>query len=325
MYLRFATIGTSNITDKFLQAAALCPDFKHSAIYSRTAEAAEDFAKKHPVDKLYTDLDALAADPEIDCVYIASPNALHYDQTLKMLRAGKHVLCEKSIASNAKEAREMFETAKAHQVILMEAMRSLPDPGFKFIKENLGRLGAIRHASFSFCQYSSRYDRYKEGQDFNIFSRAMSAGALMDIGVYCVEPLIALFDVPKSAICHAVQLRDGIDGHGMIMANYPDMTACLAYSKIANGVAKSEIQGEEGGMEIDAIACPHHITLKFRDGHTEHFDLEESSNNMHYETQRFIDCVKSQTFPEDEMHITQKSMTFMDTIRKQINVVFPAD
>ena len=89
-----------------------------------------------------------------------------------MMKAGKHILCEKSVASNMNEAEEMFRTAAENNVILLEAMRSVFDPGMDALKANLNKLGVIRRATVNYCQYSSRYDSFLQGQDHNIFRRS---------------------------------------------------------------------------------------------------------------------------------------------------------
>lgn len=179
----FATIGTSKITQKFLSAAKECEGFKLVAVYSRDIKKAEQFAGEQGAERFYDSLDMLAADKDVEAVYVASPNYMHYKHVMKLLKAGKHVFCEKAIASNHAEAEEMFRTAQERHLVLLEAVRPVFDPGMQAIKNNLYKLGAIRKANISYCQYSSRYDSFKEGQEHNIFSRECSAGALMDIGV----------------------------------------------------------------------------------------------------------------------------------------------
>ena len=188
----FATIGTSKITQKFLSAAKECEGFKLVAVYSRDIKKAEQFAGEQGAERFYDSLDMLVADKDVEAVYVASPNYMHYKHVMKLLKAGKHVFCEKAIASNNAEAEEMFRTAQERNLVLLEAVRPVFDPGMQAIKNNLYKLGAIRKANISYCQYSSRYDSFKEGQEHNIFSRECSAGALMDIGVYCVHTLLYL-------------------------------------------------------------------------------------------------------------------------------------
>lgn len=191
--IRFAVIGTNTITDKFLQAASALPDFKLCAVYSRTLARAQEYAQKNNVSLVFDSLEALANSDQIDAVYIASPNFCHATQSILMMQHHKHVLCEKPIASNASEFQQMYDTAIKNQVILLEAMRSVFSPGFAAIRSLLPVLGTIRQVDFSFCKYSSRYDHFKEGIIENAFHPALSNAALMDIGVYCVHPLVSLF------------------------------------------------------------------------------------------------------------------------------------
>lgn len=323
--VKFATIGTSSITDKFLKAAQSCPDFEYAAAYSRTLKTAKQFAASHGAKRYYDSIETLVKDEYIDAVYVASPNALHFEQTMILLNAGKHVLCEKALASNASEAKIMVETARKNHLILMEAMRSLYDPGMQWIKNNLEKLSTVRRATFSFCQYSSRYDNFKKGLPCNIFSREMSAGALMDIGIYCVEPLIDLFGTPEYIHAQAVKLDNGIDGCGTILAAYPEMIAELIYSKITAGAAKSEIQGENGIMTIDAIACPQNVNIKYNDGRTEAYLGEPVESNMIYETEAIIKAIRGELDIEKMQDVSLNSMAVLDEARKQIGLKFPAD
>ena len=225
--IRFAVIGTNTITDKFLQAASALPDFKLCAVYSRTLARAREYAQKNNVSLVFDSLEALANSDQIDAVYIASPNFCHAAQSILMMQHHKHVLCEKPIASNASEFQQMYDTAIKNQVILLEAMRSVFSPGFAAIRSLLPVLGTIRQVDFSFCKYSSRYDHFKEGIIENAFHPALSNAALMDIGVYCVHPLVSLFGMPASIQSSSIFLSNGFEGAGTVLLQYPDMQATL--------------------------------------------------------------------------------------------------
>ena len=147
--IRFATIGTSAIVDRFLEAAALCEGLVHTADFQERRRQ-QAFAKKARSRVIYTDLKELAESSDIDAVYIASPNSCHCEQAVEMLKHGKHVLCEKPAASNAAELQRMRAAAENGQAVLLEAMRSVYDPGFQAIEANLYRLGKIRSVSFRF-------------------------------------------------------------------------------------------------------------------------------------------------------------------------------
>ncbi|PKC50287.1 NAD(P)-binding protein, partial [Rhizophagus irregularis] len=141
--VRVGIVGTNWITDKFLEAAKLVENFELSAVYSRTRERAEEVAEKYNVEMIFTNLEEMAASSIIDAVYIATPNAFHAEQSILFLRNNKHVLCEKPLAANASEVKKMFETAKEHDVLLMEAMKSTLIPNFMAIQNNLHKIGRI--------------------------------------------------------------------------------------------------------------------------------------------------------------------------------------
>ncbi|MDF2487103.1 MAG: oxidoreductase, partial [Herbinix sp.] len=218
--IRFGVIGTGKITDWFMESAQHIDAFMLTAVYSRSEEKAAAFADKYQVPHIYTDLVEMAESDVIDAIYIASPNALHAEQTLLFLNNKKHVLCEKAFASNATEVGEMIDAAKRNQVILMEAMRSTQTPNFKAVKNHLHRIGKIRRYCGIFCQYSSRYDAYKEGVVLNAFKPELSNGSLMDIGVYCIHPMISLFGKPVGIKANAVMLESGVDGEGCLVCTY---------------------------------------------------------------------------------------------------------
>jgi predicted dehydrogenase len=169
--VRFGVVGTNYITDWVLTGARQDERFELSAVYSRTEASAQAFATRHAIPHTFTSLEEMAKSPLIDAVYIASPNFLHASQSILCMRYGKHVLCEKPFASNAREVREMIAAAEKYGVTLMEAMKPTLTPNFLSARENLGRVGVVRRYFSCYCQYSSRYDKLKEGIEG--FSKAL--------------------------------------------------------------------------------------------------------------------------------------------------------
>ena len=142
--VRFGVIGTNFIVDKVLEAARLDHRFELAAIYSRTQERADEFAKKHNVPHTFTSLEDMLSSNLIDAVYIASPNSLHASQSILCMQHGKHVFCEKPFASNANEVKTMIAAAEKYNVRLMEAMKPTMTPNFSVIKDNLKEIGTLR-------------------------------------------------------------------------------------------------------------------------------------------------------------------------------------
>jgi scyllo-inositol 2-dehydrogenase (NADP+) len=327
MSLRFGVIGTNWITESFINAASVVEGFTLSAVYSRTEEKAKEFAEKNGAEHIFTDVEKMAASDMIDAVYIASPNSFHAEQAITLMNHGKHVICEKPIASNVKELESMVAAAKENRVLLMEAMRSTVMPNFKSIQENLHKIGPVRRYFASSCQYSSRYDKYKEGSVLNAFNPKFSNGSMMDIGIYCLYPMVVLFGKPDSVKANGLLLESGVDGEGSILLDYEDKDAVVMYSKISNSYVPSEIQGENGSILIDHIQDMSKIEIRYKDGSTEDITVKQDKPKMYYEAKEFMDLVKNDEL-ESKVNSHANSlavMEIMDEARKQIGLVFPAD
>ena len=128
--IRFGVVGTNFISDWVIAGARQDERFELAAICSRTQETADAFAAKHGIPHTFTSLEAMAASPLVDAIYIASPNFLHAQQSILCMEHGKHVLCEKPMASNAREVRAMLDAARRNGVTLMEAMKPTLTPNF---------------------------------------------------------------------------------------------------------------------------------------------------------------------------------------------------
>ena len=325
--IRFATIGTNWITEAFIEAAKKVEDFALAAVYSRTDEKAKQFAAKTGAKRTFTNLEELAKSNDIDAVYIASPNSLHAEQAILLMNHGKHVLCEKPMASNTKEVKAMIDAARRNGVVLMEAMKTTLLPNFQAVREHLHKIGKIRRYFASYCQYSSRYDAYKQGTVLNAFNPAFSNGALMDIGVYCIYPMVVLFGKPNILQASSLKLESGVDGEGTIIFTYENMDAVVMYSKITNSYLPAEIQGEDGSILIDAIHTPAKVEIRYRDGRTEDITVPQEQPPMYYEVKEFIELIKNGK-RESEVNSHEHSLATIELIeqaRKQTGIIFPAD
>lgn len=308
-----------------MKAAALCPDFTLAAVYSRTRARAAEFAAAHGADLCFDSLDALAESPAVDAVYLASPNACHMEQAVRLLHAGKHVLCEKPMASNTVEVQAMLAAAREGGAVVLEAIRPVFGPGFAAVRAALPRLGTVRRVTFSYCQYSSRYDGFQAGTVGNAFTPALSNSALMDIGVYCAHPLVALFGAPESITASSVLLKNGFEGMGTIVARYPGMLAELLYSKITESTRPSEIQGENGCLLIGQVNNLQELTLALRDGTRATLPVEREEHDMRYELAAFLTCIAKPELAQEYQKWSVETARLMEEARRQTGVVFPAD
>lgn len=336
--LRFGVVGTNFITDWVIEGARQDPRFELAAVCSRSRERGEEFAARHSVPYVFTSVDEMAASDKVDAVYIASPNFRHADQSITCMNHGKHVLCEKPLASNAAEARAMIAAAERNGVTLMEAMKPTMTPAFEAVAANLPRVGRVRRYFASYCQYSSRYDRFKAGELPNAFNPLMSNGAIMDIGIYTIYPMVVLFGKPERISASGIVLSSGVDGQGAVNFDYPDgMQATVLYSKIADSRLRSEIQGEDGIISMDTINRMAEITFEPRTANTgggknerlkpEIISAPAKKNEYYYEIAEFTSLVESGK-RQSEINSLSASLTtleIIDEIRRQLGVRYPAD
>ena len=323
--IRLATIGTNFITDWFMEGVQELEEIKLTAVYSRNLEKGKQFAAKYGVEKVYNNYEEMAQDPEIDAVYVASPTYMHYAHSITMINYGKHVLCEKPVCSNREELDILTQAAKEQGVVFMEAMKNVHSPGFYAMMDNLHKIGTIRRATIQYCQYSSRYDKFKNGIIENAFNPKLSNGALMDIGSYCIHFLASLFGKPEKILADSIFLENGVDGAGSVIASYGDKQAEIIYSKITDSKLPTEIQGEKGCMIIEECPIIKKITILYRNGEKEELQFEKRDNPMLYETKDFIELIKKHKVDHEFLRSSEIEMDITDEVRRQTGIIFPAD
>ena len=325
--MRFGIVGTNFISDRFMAGAKHIDDFRLVSVCSFREERAKCFAERYGAENIFTSYEEMAKSGTIDAVYIATPNVLHCGQTLTFLDNGIHVLCEKPFASNLKEVEIMIDKAREKEVMLMEAMIPTTMPNFSVIKDNLYKIGKVRRAVLNFGKYSSRYDAYREGTILNAFKPELSNGSVMDIGVYSLYNAIALFGAPQHVYANAVMLQSGVDGIGTVIMSYGDKEVILMHSKITDSRIVSEIQGEDGTIIIDNVNSIEKVKLHKRNSEVENLGVEQLEDNMYYELDEFINCIKSGQLESkvNSHEISKEVHRIMTEIRKQIGLVFEAD
>lgn len=322
--MKLGIVGTNFISDWLMSAAANVPEVKVQAVYSRKQDTGEAFANKHHIPDIFTNYESFLAS-DIDAVYIATPTYAHCAQTIEALGHKKHVLCEKILAVNEGEARRMFACADMNQVVLLEAMRPDFDPAYKLAEKYLPRIGRLRRASVEYCQYSSRYDKFRQGELPNAFNPELSNAAIMDIGVYCIHTLIRLFGKPKGVKAFSTKLNNGFEGGGIVLMQYEDMTAEAVYSKITESVHPSIFLGEEGSILVHGISKPQAIELVYKNGEREEISYVPAENNMVYEVQEFVRLVNEKCVHHPYISYSIDTLSVADEARKQNGIVFQAD
>lgn len=326
--IRFGIVGTNGISEWFLRGTNSLDNMEVTAVCSRSMERGKEFALKNEIPYVFDSIDNMASSDKVDAIYIATPNYVHASQSIVAMSHGKHVLCEKPMASNAAEVEKMIEAAHKYNVVLMEAVKPTMTPNFRYLKENISRLGKIRRYFGSFCKYSSRYDSLKDGIVLNAFKPELSNGAVMDIGLYTIYPMIALFGKPKSIKAESLLLSTGVDGQGCAIFSYEDMDGMVSYSKIADSHIPSEIEGEDGSVIIRHIN--HFDGIEYidrRSGEKNDWSQNQPEDAFYYEVKEFISLIKEGK-KESKINSHANSLACMEVIeeiRRQTGVRFPAD
>lgn len=347
--VRFATIGRSGIAERFADALSRVDCAELVAAYSRDAASAEEFARAHGARLSFSSLEELAACEEVDAVYVASPDFLHARQALAMVAAGKHVLVEKSFAACPREVAEVFDAAREQGVIAMEAMRNIHGPGFGAVCEQMARVGSPRLATFRFAKVTSRISKLRAGERVPVFDPRHCRGALMDIGVYCVEPAVALFGRPERVLAAGVTASvpgcttddpyDTIDLAGEAILDYGSHLATVSWGKLSDEHLASEIQGELGTIVFEPTANPRMVELHVHEDKGMVFDVRPEAgervevdipgNDMVFEVEDFCAAVSGDADAVERVRryerVTRDASWVMAEIRRQMGVRFPAD
>lgn len=328
--LRFATIGSGWITDEYIHGAKDSGLWELTAVYSRTEERGREYAEKHGARLVFTDVAALAASPEVDAVYVASPNAFHYQQCKTLLEHGKHVICEKPLCAQGDKVRELQRIAAERQVVYLEAIMFLHLPQRKVLEEALAQVGPVSLAKIDFCQRSSKLDSYRNGGLPNIFNPKLETGALMDLGVYCIYPALHLFGKPESFQIAPRMLESGVDGAGVLTLCYPDKLVTLTYSKLGQAGANTDFQGPQGTLRVDSISRIAGISLWRKDGSIEDlYGGDEKYTLMGWEAKDFYRYITQPEASREEYaycsRLAVEVADFMEQVRKRAGIRFESD
>lgn len=298
--MKIGTIGTGQIVRQILAGVAAVDGVSCGAVYSRKQETGAALAEQFGVKKVYTDLERFLNDPELDIIYIASPNSLHAGQARMALEHGKHVLLEKPFTPTLKEAQELFALAEKQEVLLFEAITTQSLPNYKTLRELLPQVGRVKIVQCCYSQYSSRYDALLAGQLPNVFNPAFAGGALMDINLYNLSFVISLFGKPLEASYYANRHENGVDLSGVLVMRYPDFICTCEGAKDTWGVNSAQIQGEKGFLYVrNGCNRISEVVLETKEGR-ECFDCQEDALLWHYEVKELVELIQNKDQAEYE-------------------------
>ena len=325
--IRLGTIGSGVIVHSILDAVKETEGIACRAVYSRTQEKGHQLAKEYEVSKVYTDLDAMLGDEEINFVYVASPNLLHYEQTKRALLAGKNVICEKPFCTKAGQAQELAALAKEKQLFLIDATPTAFLPNFEILKRELPKVGKVKLALSNYSQYSSRYDLLEQGEVPNIFNPEFGGGCLMDINFYNVYLNAALFGKPRKSVYYPNIYGNLADTSGILIMQYDGFVCQCAGAKDTWGVNSVQIEGEKGYIYIkdgsNGIAEVKMATKETQ----EVFNQQNNPNRWFYEVQNLTKMVLAGDHESNDrnLKVMLDVMEILESSRKEAGIFFPGD
>ncbi|HYI23837.1 MAG TPA: Gfo/Idh/MocA family oxidoreductase [Thermomicrobiales bacterium] len=324
--IRWGILGTGRIAHHFANGLKVVPDAELVAVGSRTQETADAFGDEFGVARRHGSYQALAADSDVDVIYISTPHQDHKASTLLCLEAGRNVLCEKPFAINAGEAREMVDSARAKDLFLMEAMWTRFRPAMVKVRELIanGDIGEPRFLSAN-IGWMSTFD-----PAFRLYNPDLGGGALLDGGVYPVSFSSMVLGTPSAIASVATLGKTNVDEQEAIALAHPTgAVASLGVTIQAAPISIGLILGTRGRIELHHDwHRPEGLTFTPYGGQPERFDYPQTEGNGYqYEAMEVGRCLReglteSPVMPLDE---TLSIMETMDTLRAQWGVRYPME
>ena len=327
--IRWGIMSTGKIARRFAQGLKELPDEAEIlAVGSRAQQTADAFGEEFGIPRRYASYEALAADPDVDVVYIGTPHSFHYDNAVLCLKAGKAVLCEKAFTITGREAEELIRLARSKRLFLMEAMWVRFLPATIKVREliNSGAIGEPRliHASLGF--WTDITPETKLGRFLN---PALGGGSMFDVGIYPMSYISMLFGQARRVTGVAHIGETGVDEQASVSYGYDDGRIASAVFGVRTRVPGGAfIAGSAGTLTVEpSFLNPKTLVLTETGKEPVRFDVGCGGTPYRFEAQEVMRCLcegktESAVMPLDE---SLAIMRTMDALRAQWGMVCPND
>ena len=293
--MKLGIIGSGMIVKDFLSFAHELPEIKLEAIAARNIENLKELQNKYNIKEIYTDIDFCLENKEVDTIYVAVPNNLHYTVAKKALEAGKNVICEKPFMLKYDEAVELFEIAEDKGLILVEAITNQYQKNYLDIKDNIDNIGEIRLVECNFSQLSSRYEAFKNGVIAPVFDKSKGGGVLGDLNIYNIHFVVGLFGKPNK-VHYSPNIVNDVDTSGILLLEYDNFkVVCIAAKDTFNN-SYVNIQGDQG---IIKVIGPTNEVPNYSIQTKDNFINENKnihSHRMFAEFKKFVEVINNKDF-----------------------------
>ena len=326
--IRWGILGCGRIAGKFASDLQLVEDAELVAVVSRKQETADDFCKQYPARYRHNNYEALALNEEVDIIYVATPHALHHENTLLCLSHHKPVLCEKAFAINARQAKEMIDLAKKNNVFLMEALWTKFMPHYNTVMQMIqnGQLGEIKSVlvNFGFAPVPPFPDR--------IFNPALGGGALLDIGIYTVFMALSAMGKPDEINAWMTPAATGVDEQCAITFRYNNGGLAQLFSTFSSNLAtEADINGNNGRIRLTSRFYEPSTQIEFFPGRVDTKTIipfeKEPGWGYQFEIRHVHECLRKGLTESPVMTLGESLliMETLDRIRAKAGIRYPAD
>ncbi len=318
--VRLGVIGAGGIAGSMTRSLDLLPDAEVVAVGSRRQETADAFVDEYGIGRRHSSYEALATDPEVDVVYVATTHPSHHAAAMLAIEAGKALLVEKPFTMDAVEALDLVTAARDRGTFVMEAMWARFNPHMVKVREVLasGVLGEVVTVIADHAQWFAQDPQHR------LFDPAVGGGALLDLGIYPVSFASMVLGTPSHVTARSTPAFTGVDGQTSIVLEHDGGAhAVLSTTLRAAGSNRAAIVGTEGRIEIDSIFyAPTSFTTTLRSGEVTRYDEPHEGHGLRHEVAEVVRCLRaglteSPVMPADE---TVEIMRTMDEVRRQIGL-----
>lgn len=326
--MKLGVIGTGKIVQEFLPEILTIDGIEVLAILSSPSgiEKAQNICDRYGIGLATNDFEEFRAS-EIDTVYVAVPNLLHYNYCRQALEGGLNVIVEKPLTSNVSEAEDLAELAKRKKLFLFEAITTIYLKNYEKIQTWLPLIGDIKIVQSQYSQYSSRYDAFLKGDILPAFDPKKAGGSLMDLNLYNIHYVMGLLGKPEDAKYYA-NMENEIDTSGVLVMKYPAFTAVCTAAKDCNGMSGAIIQGTKGCIKSERSAnMVGRVTLELNDGTTESFDAGDEELRVIPEFMQFTKAIdkKDYEFCYEQLDKSLAVSKLLTKVRLEAGIHFPTD
>ncbi|MFC3931395.1 Gfo/Idh/MocA family protein [Streptococcus dentapri] len=303
--MKLALLGAGMIVKEVLPVLQTIDGIKLLAILStpRSLATAQKLASQYGIPQSSSDYQEILQNPDVDTVYIGTPNHTHYTYAKQALLADKHVICEKPFTLTLSELEDLAAIAQERGLFLLEAITNQYLGNFQFLKNNLAKLGDIKIVECNYSQYSSRYDAFKRGEIAPAFNLDMGGGALRDLNIYNIHLVVGLFGLPQK-VQYLPNMEKGVDTSGILVMDYGHFKAVCISAKDCSAAIRSTIQGDKGSMAVlgPTNAMPE-LTISLNGQDTQHLNHNRPQHRMYDEFLTFEAMISERDYAQAQVYL----------------------